>query len=164
MTASGEQRDLDHRLRVLEDLQAIHQLFIDYGDCLDSGDIDGYAQCFTEDAELLLGPLGTAKGREAIATLMRQVTAGLVGRSFHLITNPRVRLDGDDATAVVMWSVVTRGDDGAPHLAMLGRHEDELVRDGSQWRFRRRKGLIDLPSRYPARQAAGSEPGAAHHG
>ena len=137
------------RLRRLEDLQAIHQLFVDYGDRLDAGDLDGYADLFTDDGELLLGPLGRAQGREEIVAMMRPTLVGLVGRSFHQISNPRVELDGDSATAVVMWTVIQVDDRGRPVVPMMGHHEDLLVRDGDRWRFRRRKGFVDIPSALP---------------
>ena len=54
--------ELGARLRRLEDLEEIRQLFVDYGHHLDRGDLDAYAALFTDDAELLLGPLGRARG------------------------------------------------------------------------------------------------------
>ena len=143
--------DLHARLQRLEDLQSINALFVEYGHHLDAGDLEAYADCFTDDGELLLGPIGRATGREAIKAMMAPTLTGLVGNSFHLITNPRVTLDGDRASAVVMWSVVQRDADNRPVLQMIGRHEDELVRDGDRWRFRRRKGFVDIPSAYPGR-------------
>lgn len=141
--------DLEARLRRLEDLSAIHQLFVDYGHHLDAGDFAAYADLFAEDGEVLLGPLGRAKGRDAIKTLMSRTLDGQQGTSYHLITSPMVVLDGDQASSTVMWTVIARDADGRPSLTMLGRHDDELVRDGDRWRFLRRRGLIDLPARMP---------------
>ena len=138
--------DLEARLRHLEDLQAIQQLFVDYGHCLDAGDLDGYAALFAQDGEVLLGPLGRARGRDAIRALMGRVLEGSVGDTYHVISSPRVQLDGDTATSEVMWTVVRRGRDGQPRVSGLGRHRDELVREAGEWRFRSRRGLIDIPS------------------
>ena len=151
MTDSADLPVLLARLQRLEDLQAIHQLFVDYGDRLDAGDLDGYADLFTDDGELLLGPLGRAQGRDAIKEMMAPSLAGLVGRSFHQISNPRVTLDGDRATAVVMWTVIQVDDAGRPVMPMMGHHEDDLVRDGGRWRIRRRKGFVDIPAAMPRR-------------
>ena len=63
MTVSDTIERLDARVRRLEDVQAIHQLFIDHGEHLDAGDFDAFAELFAEDGEVLLGPLGRAKGR-----------------------------------------------------------------------------------------------------
>jgi hypothetical protein len=29
---------------------------------------------------------------------------------------------------------------------MVGHHEDELVREAGRWRFRRRRGFVEIPS------------------
>lgn len=140
---------MEARLRRLEDLAEINQLFIDYGYFLDAGDIDGYASLFAEDGEVMLGPLGKAQGRDQIRALMEKALAGGVGESFHVISSPRVHLDGDTATTEVMWTVVRRGADGNPVVPMIGRHRDQLVREDGRWRFKSRRGFIDIPSRMP---------------
>jgi ketosteroid isomerase-like protein len=138
------------RLQRVEDLLEIHQLFVDYGRHLDAGDFDAYAELFAADGEVLLGPMGRAKGPAAIKALMEQALAGTQGSSVHVISSPAVELAGDRATSEVMWTVVRRDGDGQPGLGMVGRHRDELVREGGRWKFLRRKGLVDIPSAMPA--------------
>ena len=134
------------RLQRLEDLQAIHQLFVDYGAFLDAGDLEGYASLFAADGELLLGPLGRATGPAAIVEMMGRATASSVGSSYHVISSPQVDLDGDRATSVVMWTVVAKAADGSPAVTMVGKHKDVLRRTPAGWRFLRREGHIDIPS------------------
>ncbi len=142
--------DIEKRLRRLEDIQAIGQLFIDYGQFLDAGDLDAYTSLFAEDGELKLGPMGQARGRDAIKEVMTKALEGLVGTSFHIISSPIIKLDGDRATSEVMWTVIQRGADGKPMVPMIGRHKDELVREqDGQWRFRLRRGFVDIPSKLP---------------
>ena len=138
--------DLAARLQRLEDLLEIHQLFIDYGRCLDAGDFDGYAALFARDGELMLGPLGRAKGRDEIKAMMSKTLSGQDGSSFHIISSPQVQLDGDRASSEVMWTALARDESGHPRLTMLGRHRDDLVREDGRWRFARRRGLVDIPS------------------
>jgi len=140
---------IEQRLRHLEDLAEIHQLFVDYGQYLDAGDFAAYADLFAADGEVRLGPMGSAKGRDEIRSLMERALAGVVGTSYHVITSPRVQIDGDTATSEVMWTVVQRGPDGAPVVPMIGRHRDELVREDGRWRFRLRRGFVDIPSAMP---------------
>ena len=142
------QRD---RLRELEDREAIWQLFMDYRRALDRRDWEAYSQLFAEDGEWM-GNLGRAKGPAAIKELLENVPVGEyfdpgVGADFHLVANPEVALDGDRATARSTWCFVERGDDGRPVLSLIGRYEDELVRDGDGWRFARRIAHCDLPFR-----------------
>lgn len=141
--------DLAARVQRLEDLLEIHQLFIDYGLALDAGDFDAYSALFATDGEVLLGPMGRAKGRDEIKALMTKTLSGGVGSSFHIISSPQVQLDGDTATSQVMWSVVTHDDGGQARLTMLGRHRDDLVRENGEWKIARRRGYVDIPSAMP---------------
>lgn len=140
----------ESRLRRLEDRDAIHQLFVDYGRHLDAGDLDAYAALFADDGEVHLGPLGVARGRDEIRALMAKALDGLVGSSYHIISSPRVEIDGDTATSEVMWTVVQRGRDGRAELRMIGRHRDTIVRERGHWRYKTRRGYVDIPSELPA--------------
>jgi 3-phenylpropionate/cinnamic acid dioxygenase small subunit len=136
------------RLQRLEDLEEIRQLFIDYGHYLDSGDFAAYGGLFADEGEVLLGPVGRAKGPADIEALMRRTMEGARGSSFHIVSNPIIELDGDQATTEVMWTVVTRDGQDRASVTMLGRHRDRLTRQRGRWRFLRREGFIDVPSRY----------------
>ncbi len=138
--------ELQERVRRLEDILEIQQLFVDYGHHLDAGDFEAYAALFASDGEVLLGPLGRARGREQIRALMEKTLDGAVGQSFHVISNPIIALAGDTASSEVMWTVVRRDENGLPALSMVGRHRDELVREDGRWRFLKRRGLVDIPS------------------
>ena len=141
--------DHEARLRRLEDVLAIHQLFVDYGMALDAGDFATYARLFAERGELNLGPIGTAVGPAEIEALMSRTMEGRVGTSFHIVSSPQVTfVDDDTATSQVMWTVVHRQKDGEPKLTMMGRHIDRLVRENGSWKIASRRGLIDLPSTY----------------
>ena len=146
----GDDGSVEARLRRLEDLQEIQQLFFDYGHHLDAGDFAAYASLFATDGEVKLGPVGRAKGRDEIRALMEGMLARGVGTSYHVISSPRVDLDGDTATSEVMWTVVHRGPDGQAVLSMIGRHRDRLVREDGRWCFRERRGFVDIPSAMPA--------------
>jgi hypothetical protein len=141
----GQADSLEARVRRLEDLLAIHELFITYGRYLDAGDVGSYAKLFAEDGELLLGPVGRAKGPQEIEAMMSKTLTGGAGRSYHLITGPIVQLDGDRARAEVMWTVLNRTADEQPVVAMTGRHQDDLVRTSDGWKFQRRRGYVDIP-------------------
>jgi len=142
--------DLEARVRRLEDLQAIYQLFIDYGEHLDSGDFDAYAALFAEDGEVRLGPMGRATGRADIKALMVTTLGDRVGSTFHIVSSPRVTINGDEANATVMWSVASLADDGLARVTMVGHHRDELRRIDGRWYFQRRRGIVNLPSTMPS--------------
>jgi uncharacterized protein (TIGR02246 family) len=140
------------RLRRLEDLEQIRQLFNDYKTVLDRKDFGAYAALFAEDGEFVAGPQ-QAKGRAAIQALVEAMLGNLlgsqVGEDFHIVVNPQVRLDAGDpdrARAQSTWLYVVKGDDGGPVLSKLGHYDDELVREAGRWRFLRREAPMDIPA------------------
>ena len=138
----------EQRIKDLEDRMDLNQLFVDYGRYLDAGDFDSYASLFAEDGVVNLGPVGRAEGPAEIKALLSKTMEGRVGQSYHLITSPQFTIEGDTATTSVMWTVISRDAHGGTEVTMLGRHEDEIIRTESGWKFRRRKGFIDIPSEY----------------
>jgi hypothetical protein len=63
------------------------------------------------------------------------VKARATSASFHLITNPVIRLDGDRATSQVLWTVIRPDAAGKLEVAMFGRLAEiaaEYLRKGSQ--------------------------------
>jgi ketosteroid isomerase-like protein len=143
-------QSLEERLRRLEDILAIQQLFIDYGLALDAGDLDRYAQLFAIQGTVNLGPIGRATGRSEIQALMAQTLEGLVGSSFHIVSSPQINLHGDIATSQVMWTVIHRDKNGQPQVTMIGKHHDELIRENGEWKIQTRMGTVDIPSKYQA--------------
>jgi hypothetical protein len=144
----------DARLRRLEDREQIHRLFIEYKTVLDRKDFSGYAALFAEDGEFIAGRTQQAKGRAAIQALVEampgiDLLGAEAGEDFHLVINPQVELDPDDADrarAQSTWLYVVKGEDGGPLLSKLGHYDDELVRENGRWLFLRREAPMDIPT------------------
>ena len=146
--------DAEARLRRLEDLEQIRQLFVDYKMVLDKQDFAAYAALFAADGEFIASPqqgLQQAKGPAAIQALVEAMPGSLLGSApgddFHVVVNPLIELDAADpdrARAEVTWLYVVKGDDGLPALAKLGHYDDQLVREGGRWRFLRREAPTDI--------------------
>lgn len=142
------------RLRRLEDIEQIHRLLIEYKTVLDRKDFGGYAELFAEDGEFIAGGTQQAKGRAAIQALVEampgiDLLGAEAGEDFHLVINPQVELDPDDADrarAQSTWLYVVKGEDGGPVLSKLGHYDDELVREGGRWLFLRREAPMDIPA------------------
>lgn len=137
---------LTERLRRLEDMDEIRQLYVDYGRNLDAQDVTGYASLFAQDAKLRLGRVMRADGREAI----EEVAAGVIRsgpngerQSVHVLGSPHVELEGDSATGEAVWVAILRSETGPPTVR-VGRHADKLVREDGHWRFAERRGFLDI--------------------
>jgi ketosteroid isomerase-like protein len=138
---------LEARVRRLEDIEAIWRLFQDYRRELDRRDFAAYARLFTDDGEWR-GSLGHAKGPAEIEALLQrtlEVFPDDSTRTYHLVGNPTIDVDGDRATAQSMWCFITRDDSDRPVLSLVGHYDDVLARDGDGWKFRRRDAYLDVP-------------------
>lgn len=138
---------IEARLQRLEDREQIWRLFMDYRRHLDRRDFAAYSRLFTDDGEWL-GGLGRAQGPAAIEALLErtlEVYPDDSTRTYHLVANPEIDVDGDRATAESTWCFLTRDDSDRPVLSLVGHYRDVLVRDGSGWKFQRREAYLDMP-------------------
>jgi len=131
--------DLEHRLRRLEDLEAVRALDAQYCRALDDGDWPALAELFVEDGEFV--GLGAARGHdELLAFFAGLATTGLTA-FWHHVSNLEIDLDGDSAQVrSFLWQPCVL--DGTPHVAG-GRYHDELVRAAGTWRYRRKQVVFD---------------------
>lgn len=137
---------LEARLRRAEDQLAIQRVITDYAARLDAQDFDGYVSLFARDG---VWQTGTTQRRGA--DQIKAMLVGLFGtpppgfvnaESYHLVSNMRIDLDGDRATAVSRHLLVMRGENGSPRPALAGFYEDEFIREDGQWKILRR---VDHP-------------------
>jgi len=154
---------IELRLQRVEDDLAIRRVLIDYATFLDGRDYASYANLFTPDGEWVNGA-GSHKSRSTIREMLEKMMgpAGAPNTSnYHIITNPRIDIAGDRATATSRYLFVMRGPDGRPTPSLAGIYRDELVRLDGQWKIKRRVAddIMPSPEEYrkmrEARKAAG---------
>ena len=131
------------------DRAEIADLMARYLFAMDYNDYDAYAECFAEDGELDYA-MGTTRGREAIRAEAR-VFKDNVARLFvdwqgnpaklrHTVGQQAIRVEGDRAWNTGFWWEMTNGGpEGSLATPSFGTYEDELVRVGGRWLFKRRK-------------------------
>ncbi|HEY7628953.1 MAG TPA: nuclear transport factor 2 family protein [Ilumatobacteraceae bacterium] len=135
------------RVQALEDKDAIWMLFMEYKRHLDARDFKAYASLFTDDA-VWAGNLGKAVGPgeiEALLVRTLEVYPSDLERTYHLVMNPVIHVDGDTAKAKSNWGYMTRSNNDRPVFEMLGRYSDELRRTPDGWKFTRRVAYSDIP-------------------
>lgn len=117
------------------DEDQIRRTLGEYSQCCDDGRFQEWSDLFAEDARLILAGQ-TTEGRGAIRALMEAIQPeGARGR--HITSHSLVDVDGDTATASTDYLFVRPTPDGLT-LVATGRYHDQLIRDGSRWRFRQR--------------------------
>lgn len=135
---------VEARLRRMEDERAIERLLIEYGRTLDNRDFAAWSALFTEDGEWQ-GAQGGYKGRAQLRTSMEKIFTDAAadipkGRNFHAMSNFIIDVQGDRATASSKF-VFYKLEGSKPVAEVTGRYEDELVRVGGAWKFRKRRAL-----------------------
>ena len=130
----------------IEDKFAIEELIARYNQAIDQGRFEDFLACWAEDGVFdgLGGPyVGKPAIRKFTDTYDERYRLRLNGLK-HFTVNILSRIDGDHATSSSHLQLVTTGSKGA-RILFTGRYEDELRREGSEWRFTRRKLHQDMP-------------------
>jgi ketosteroid isomerase-like protein len=115
------------------------------------------SEYFAEDA--LLDVDGTiAKGRAEIAKLYQSPApdskepASAPARRMHmLLSNPIIKINGNMATAHLIWTgVMNEGIGKLPQIVEQGREDTELVKQNGKWLIKRRYITADgrMPNRF----------------
>jgi uncharacterized protein (TIGR02246 family) len=141
---------LEARVQRLEDEQAIRNLLVEYGHDLDTRDLVAYSNLFARDGTWS-GGIGHAKGPAAILAMLQKAMGKSPPydpkhvRSFHLMTNFLIHVDGDRATAYSKWTFFGRTDDNKLAPRLSGHYDDVFVREDGVWKFLSREAPHDIP-------------------
>jgi len=152
------------RLAVLEAERDILRTLYAYSHCLDLGDDDGWADCFTEggviDIRYLPSKLPTARVGEGTrhATGIRhegrqQLLAFVAGHDHppahvfkHLLLEPRITVMGEEGTGTAYLTRVD-GVAGQPRITSFGRYVDRYRRIApGEWKIAER--VVELEAAY----------------
>jgi hypothetical protein len=153
------QEDTLVSMKTLLDRIQIEDILTRYYYDLSVGKSHELSDYFTEDAVLDVD--GTvAKGHKEIARLYQRPEGAAAPeptaqrrRGHMLLTNPVITVDGDKATAHVIWTgVMNEGVGKAPSLYEQGREDSELRKVNGKWLISRRCISSDsgLPDRFDA--------------
>jgi hypothetical protein len=133
---------------MLEEKEAIRDLLATYCFHLDGGELHKWVELFTEDGTFDVGALGKAQGHEGIREFISRtrLTAGRVHGVKHCTLNSIIKVSGTEARAD-SYVIVVRDTDQKVDMALAGRYEDLLVKQGDEWRFKVRRVYLDIAAR-----------------
>jgi len=127
----------------MDDDQAIRRLVTDYGERIDTGDLDGVADLFRHGA----WRSGTRRleGYDAVRAVYDDVILyDGVPSTRHVMSGVVVDIDGDVATSRCTFTVYQACPDFPLQAVLIGRYHDEFVRVDGAWRFRVRTIHADM--------------------
>jgi len=140
---------LEQRVQRMEDESDIRRILIEYGTYLDARDFKSYAALFAREGEWV-GGFGRFKGPPAIQAMLEErlgrAEPGWINKqSYHLLSNPLIRIEGDKAHVTSKYLFLTKPDDqNRPVPLLAGRYEDDLIRENGEWKIIKRvtNGII----------------------
>jgi hypothetical protein len=125
--------ELEKRVKVLEDIEAIKQLHINYVYLLCNLQWEDMLDCFAEDATMELLDQGVSKGKKEISGVFHNVLAKMIKRNDgHFVGQPIISVDGDRAKG--HWILYLFF--AEPEVKWLqGRQDCEYIRVNGEWKF-----------------------------
>jgi len=144
ISESGATTELARRLQRLEDIEAIRNLFLEYGRLADTKDWAGYSDLFVESGTFdSPHSVGTVTGAKEIRERLGSAYGDDPADAVHLFHNIEVHVEGDRATAKSIWTFMRPGENGyPPQVLMSGNYTDDLVRTDAGWKFEIRRCRI----------------------
>ena len=135
--------ELEKRVKILEDIEAIKEFHINYVYLLCNLQWDDMAACFAEDATMELLDSGVVKGKKEIGGVFHNVLAERVKRNDgHLVGQPIITVNGDRAKG--QWILYLFF--AEPEVRWLqGRQDCEYVRVNGEWKFSKVKFTAPWP-------------------
>jgi hypothetical protein len=143
-------KELEKRVKAIEDLEEIKQMHQEYMLCLDNIQFSKALDFFTEDAEVEVRNSGVMKGKEDYSRIYMGTLAMRKERhDGHLVAQPNVTVNGN--TAKGHWIVYMFF--SVPNIEWIqGRHDCEYVKENGKWKFSKLKfarTLASKPNLYP---------------
>lgn len=123
--------ELEKRVRMLEELEAIKRLKTQYAQvCDDNFNPKEMVKLFTDDAEWI-GTTDRARGREAIAKMFEGI-AKRVASAVHYFMQPTIEINGDRATGVwYMWEPMKMADGKCIIISAI--ESDKYAKVNGEW-------------------------------
>ena len=126
-------KEMEKRLMVLEDMEAIREMHYGYIYALASQQWDDMLDCFTEDAVADIFTWGIRHGKKEIEELFKGHFAGrILPTHGHMAAQPVIKVDGDKAEGY--WIIYLFFPD--PEMRWVqGRHDVKYVKKNGKWKF-----------------------------
>ena len=124
--------EMEKRLKVLEDIEAIKKLQNDYIYALASQQWDDMLECFAEDGSADIWTHGLKKGKKEIRELFTGFAGKILPTHGHLVAQPVIKVDGDKAEGY--WILYVFIDEPETKYYQ-GKYDCKYVRVNGEWKF-----------------------------
>jgi hypothetical protein len=129
----------------IEDRLEVTDLLARYAECVDTADVEGYADLFLPEG-VVQHSGGSVEGRAAIrdwvAGLEKEGRIGRHSNLKHILGLPVIRGDGQRCTARTYVLIPRQMESGEISTRLPGTYRDEIVKQDGRWQIEKR--VIDL--------------------
>ncbi len=131
--------DIEKRLKVVEDVEAIKKLKARYcAYCDDSFNVEGIVSLFAPDGIMDGGENGHAQGTENLKALYA-TAPGMFSFAIHMVLNPVIEVNGDTASGSWYLLQPCTSPDGKQAMWGSAKYDEEYVKLNGEWKFKRVK-------------------------
>lgn len=125
----------------VEDRLAIRELYGSYSGAGFAGDREAWLACWADDP-VWITPAGEGEGVEALKAIWDGLWSGIEVMAFSAEITA-IQVDWNRATSRAYCREVSNWKDGRK-VKIIGRYDDKLVKQGGEWRFRRRQFTMHI--------------------
>lgn len=139
-------------LASLLDERAVLRVLAECAHALDGHDVAAWVDAFPPEGIFDVVEVGGRRlhREEGHADLTRWVQAAPAGRERrHVLADPLVALDGDEARVESCWVLLERDARAHPVVGAFGRYSDRLVKRDGRWRIAERRAEVEATTRTP---------------
>jgi hypothetical protein len=129
---------------------SIRQLLARYAHTIDSGDADGWVNCFTAGGTFSCDGLPDGSpfnchhsGTSALHSYASAMIGASRGRARHWLSPAEIELEGEVGRVTCYLVMLRVGGDGGPKLTASGVYRDRIRRVDGCWLFEQRVLTID---------------------
>lgn len=129
--------ELEARIEILEDIEAIKKLQATFCYVNDSFDWQRTVNLFADDAVAEYGPFGHYQGKEEIAQFCRDKLPKGISFLQHMLHNPVIEVRGNTATSVWYFETPVTQAPKPKAMWIAGKYNAEYAKINSEWKFKR---------------------------
>lgn len=146
----GSLLGLNARVQRLEDIEEIkalkHRYIVAIDDVIADPDASaGFVSLFDDDFVVEYDDFGTYSDKPALKTFLETIISPAFAWSFHAAHNPRIEVDGDEATGEWYFTADAVYEGTSETVPFWGRYVDHYVRTCDGWKIRSTVLTFDSP-------------------
>jgi len=128
-------QDIEKRLGLLENIEAIKRLRYTYCYLCDEYKMDELLQLFAKDAQADFHEFGQYVGNAEVARFYKDIVPKAMTFFVHMVSNPMIDIIDDQHANGKWYADVPAVLDGEARW-MCGRYEEEYIKENGQWKFK----------------------------